>query len=222
MLHPLRKIDVERTLWRFYWHGRSEAATNRLVDFYLPWVKGLAIHHAHKCPDSVDWQDLMQDGSVALLDCIRRFNKARGTSFKTFATRRIIGAFADGLRQMDWVPRLVRARKEAAVVMTQFPQTRPSNTSASDFIKEPINDIDGSKNGRYVDRQQYLREEVWHALRGLRQKERLILILYYLDGKNMRQIGDSLGLTESRISQIISRTIEYLRAREGVVAEKSA
>src|SRR5208283_1268528 len=73
MLH-LRKIDTEDVLWNVYWHGRSQTAFNRLVEFYLPWVKRLATRHGNNTPYNVDWQDMFQDGSIALLDCIQRFN----------------------------------------------------------------------------------------------------------------------------------------------------
>ena len=98
MLKPLRKIDTERVLWRVYWRGRSEAAFNRLAAFYLPWVESLAVAKAYKLPDHIDFKDLVQDGSIALLDCIQRYERGRGTTFKTFALRRIQGAFIDGLR----------------------------------------------------------------------------------------------------------------------------
>ncbi|MFH0965602.1 MAG: FliA/WhiG family RNA polymerase sigma factor [Planctomycetota bacterium] len=39
-------------------------------------------------------------------------------------------------------------------------------------------------------------------MKGLNKKERLILILYYYEGLTMREIGHSLGLSESRVSQI--------------------
>lgn len=38
--------------------------------------------------------------------------------------------------------------------------------------------------------------------RGLSRKERLIILLYYYEGLTMREIGDSLRLSESRVSQM--------------------
>lgn len=38
--------------------------------------------------------------------------------------------------------------------------------------------------------------------KGLSKKERLIIVLYYYEGMTMREIGDSLGLSESRVSQM--------------------
>ena len=150
------------------------------------------------------------------MDCIQRYNKTRGATFKTFATRRVTGAFCDGLRNADWVPRLVRARKETPVVMQQ------GKILYNDNGDEKTKD---DSLPRYIDRQLDAlerRDEVRHALRGLRKTERIILLLYYLDGKTMVQIGESLGLSESRVSQVMTATKAFLRAREGIPAEKSA
>ena len=175
-------------------------------------VKSLAKAKAYKLPDSIDSADLVQDGSIALLDCIQRYDKARGATFKTFATRRVTGAFCDGLRNVDWVPRLVRHRGETPVIMRQ------GKIIVTEAGRE-INELDGD----FHDRNRLeMSDEVRHALRGLRKTERIILLLYYLDGKTMVQIGESLGLSESRVSQVVTATKAFLRAREGIPAEKSA
>lgn len=50
------------------------------------------------------------------------------------------------------------------------------------------------------------------ALRALPKQEKLILTHYYEAGRNMREIGAKLGLTEGRISQIHAQAIARLRA----------
>ncbi|MCZ6601986.1 MAG: sigma-70 family RNA polymerase sigma factor, partial [Planctomycetota bacterium] len=45
----------------------------------------------------------------------------------------------------------------------------------------------------------------------LNRRERIILILYYYEELTMREIGASLGLSESRVCQLHSRIIERLR-----------
>jgi len=51
------------------------------------------------------------------------------------------------------------------------------------------------------------------GLRELPHMERTILGLYYYEGLRMKEIGDVVGVSESRISQIHSRAILLLRAR---------
>ncbi len=60
------------------------------------------------------------------------------------------------------------------------------------------------------------------AIAELPERERTILALYYHEGLKMHQIAQILGVTESRISQIRSKTIKTLRARIGHLREVTA
>ena len=64
-----------------------------------------------------------------------------------------------------------------------------------------------------------LRTGVANAIRGLPEKEKLVVSLYYYDELTMREIGEVLGYTESRISQMHTKAILRLRARlRGVIS----
>jgi RNA polymerase sigma factor for flagellar operon FliA len=58
-----------------------------------------------------------------------------------------------------------------------------------------------------------LRQQVAEAITGLPDKEKLVVSLYYYDELTMREIGEVLGYTESRISQMHTKAILRLRAR---------
>ncbi|MGL5603680.1 MAG: sigma factor-like helix-turn-helix DNA-binding protein, partial [Plesiomonas sp.] len=45
------------------------------------------------------------------------------------------------------------------------------------------------------------------------EREALILSLYYDEELNLKEIGAVLGVSESRISQILSQTMHRLRAK---------
>ena len=47
--------------------------------------------------------------------------------------------------------------------------------------------------------------------RGLSRAERLIIILYYFEGMTMKEIGETLALSESRVSQMHSAILERLK-----------
>ena len=51
--------------------------------------------------------------------------------------------------------------------------------------------------------------------KGLSKSERLIIILYYYEELTMKEIGETLGLSESRVSQMHSELIERLQIRLG-------
>lgn len=56
----------------------------------------------------------------------------------------------------------------------------------------------------------YLKQQVALAVANLPEKESIVLNLYYTEEKNLREIGDMLGVTESRVSQIHSQAISKL------------
>lgn len=58
-----------------------------------------------------------------------------------------------------------------------------------------------------------LRTTVAQTIEGLPEKEKLVVSLYYYDELTMREIGEVLGYTESRISQMHTKAILRLRAR---------
>jgi RNA polymerase sigma factor for flagellar operon FliA len=49
--------------------------------------------------------------------------------------------------------------------------------------------------------------------RNLTKKERLIIIMYYYEGLTMREIGEIMELTESRVCQIHSNVMARLKAQ---------
>lgn len=58
-----------------------------------------------------------------------------------------------------------------------------------------------------------LAEALGRAIESLPEKERLAVTLYYNEDFNLKEIGEALGLTESRISQLISQAMVRLRGR---------
>lgn len=58
-----------------------------------------------------------------------------------------------------------------------------------------------------------LAESLGQAIEALPEKERLAVTLYYNEDFNLKEIGVTLGLTESRISQLISQAMVRLRSR---------
>lgn len=81
---------------------------------YLPLVRRQALALQVRLPASIELDDLIQAGTVGLLEALGRFDAAQGASFATFASQRIRGAMLDELRSRDWLPRSVRRSARAA------------------------------------------------------------------------------------------------------------
>jgi RNA polymerase sigma factor for flagellar operon FliA len=58
-----------------------------------------------------------------------------------------------------------------------------------------------------------LAEALGGAIETLPEKERHAVTLYYSEDLNLKEIGEILGLTESRISQLLSQAMVRLRGR---------
>jgi RNA polymerase sigma factor for flagellar operon FliA len=58
-----------------------------------------------------------------------------------------------------------------------------------------------------------LRDALRAEISKLPEREQAILILYYEDGLTLSEIGEALGVTESRISQIHTKAVLQLRSR---------
>jgi RNA polymerase sigma factor for flagellar operon FliA len=59
----------------------------------------------------------------------------------------------------------------------------------------------------------HFREALADAIAGLPERERLVIALYYDEELNLREIGQVLGVSESRVCQIHSQAALRLRAR---------
>jgi len=62
-------------------------------------------------------------------------------------------------------------------------------------------------------RMQALTETLAAAVRRLPERERIVIGLYYYEGLTLKEIGEILGVTESRVSQLHTKAIIRLRGR---------
>jgi RNA polymerase sigma factor for flagellar operon FliA len=68
-----------------------------------------------------------------------------------------------------------------------------------------------------------LREMVADAITNLPEREKLVITLYYYEDLTLREIGEVLGVTESRVSQLHTKAVLRLKARlSGSVARAGA
>jgi RNA polymerase sigma factor for flagellar operon FliA len=58
-----------------------------------------------------------------------------------------------------------------------------------------------------------MKNRLSHVIDGLPQKERLVLSLYYEQDLNLKEIGDVISVSESRVSQILSQATHRIKSR---------
>ena len=58
-----------------------------------------------------------------------------------------------------------------------------------------------------------LRDRIAEAIAALPEREKLVIALYYYENLTLREIGEVLGVTESRVSQLHTKAVLRLRSR---------
>lgn len=199
--------------WEAYRATGDTDIRRRLAEHYLPLVEWQARKALVRLPVDVgvEYGDLVSAGMVGCLDAIDRFDLSRGLRFNTFASPRIRGAMLDWLRQWDWVSRDHRRKMQNGELpeISRLSLSHPiaENESREYELGEMIADDAAPVASAGLDR-----EESWRSLlRGAERASRLIVLLYYREGLTLRAIGEQLGLSESRVSQIHQRVLNRMR-----------
>ena len=79
--------------------------------------------------------------------------------------------------------------------------------------------LQGSADGSYLSEPHVSAQKVdmtqrlAQVIEGLPKNERMVLSLYYEHDLNLKEIGDVLGVSESRISQLHSQATHRIKAR---------
>ena len=64
-----------------------------------------------------------------------------------------------------------------------------------------------------------VRRVLLHGIEALPEREKLVMAMYYDEDMNLKEIGEVLGVTESRVCQLHSQAVARLRAAMQVGAE---
>lgn len=84
--------------------------------------------------------------------------------------------------------------------------TQDGDSLLDECLEEGVTPIDGLTNSRF-------KAALADAISGLPERERMAVSLYYEEELNLREIGEVLGVSESRVCQINSQAMLRLRAR---------
>ena len=76
-----------------------------------------------------------------------------------------------------------------------------------------------SPNPKKIIEMRELKEALAKAIKGLSEKEQKVLVLYYYEDLTLKEVGEVMGVTESRISQIhadaVERIVKFLKKEMG-------
>src|SRR3954467_2695123 len=86
-------------------------------------------------------------------------------------------------------------------------------------LLDTIEDTTGSRPQEALDETE-MREALADAIARLPEREKLVVTLYYYEELTLREIGEVLGVTESRVSQLHTKAILRLKARLAGAAQR--
>jgi RNA polymerase sigma factor for flagellar operon FliA len=179
---------------------------------YMPIVKYTAERLCSKLPDKVELDDLISAGIFGLMDAIDAFDPARGVKFETYCSPRIRGSILDELRSLDMdLEQFERLQRDANAASLVSLNTQYTDADGEKDIREIDVISDGRSQDPLIEAQ---KRDLKNLLtKGLTRAERLIVVLYYYEEMTMKEIGATLDLSESRVSQMHSSIVARLRAQ---------
>ncbi|BCZ19443.1 Flagellar biosynthesis sigma factor FliA [Helicobacter sp. NHP19-012] len=207
---------------------------------YLPAVRSMAFRLKERLPSSVDFNDLVSVGTEELIKLSRRYDVVLNDSFWGYAKTRVNGAMLDYLRSLDVVSRSSRKLiksidHEVSKYYNEHGQ-EPDDVYLAEVLNEDISKIRDAKAASDIyahvpmDEQfsaieqdnitkklefEELLSAIQATLKTMTDREQLLIQLYFFEELNLSEIREILGITESRISQIIKEVIKKVRKSLG-------
>ncbi len=207
---------------------------------YLPAVKAMAFRLKERLPSSVDFSDLSAIGTEELIKLARRYDENLNDSFWGYAKKRVYGAMLDYLRSLDILSRASRKLvKQIDYAVEEYRLTHeeePTDEELSEMLQEDINKVHEARIASNIytvmplhDQLQVgdegaalaqiekdeLVEVIKKVLSTYKEREQMIIQLYYFEELTLKEISNILNITESRISQIHKSVIQKIKAGIG-------
>jgi RNA polymerase sigma factor FliA len=216
-----------------------EPHRDALIHGHLDMARRMARKVARRVPRSIGADELEGAALLGLTEAASRFDPARGEPFVAYAAKRVRGAILDELRRHDVLTRRGREGARRLADATRAVETRTGRPAGSDEIAAEMGvsleevaryrgrlqaagvvSLDELPAGRADDGEtpaaQYEaaedRQRLVEALRGLAERDAMVLSMCFQDELTLKEVGEILGVTESRVCQLRGRALRQLRA----------
>jgi RNA polymerase sigma-B factor len=199
------------------------------VELYMPLVEALAHRHERR---GAEHDDLVQAGSIGLLNAIERYDPKRGDEFVAFAVPTVAGEMKRHLRDRAATVRLPRRLHEAN---TRLPTTRAALTTrlgrpptADELAGElgitgeelgqlqtkvarATGDAPDEAGARDLDASE-ARVALSGAFQTLDDTDRKILYLRFVEERSRRDVASELGMSQGALARRADAALAKLRS----------
>jgi RNA polymerase sigma factor for flagellar operon FliA len=224
------RLQSVEELWADFKSTADHSARDRLILHYSPLVKYVAGRVAAAMPSHVDYADLVSYGILGLIDAIEKFElrsidwvprsvraKARAVDFALSKLEGKLGRSPTDRELADEMEMstsdlddILRQTSRAGLLQLDdvlFRQGGSGGQTLGDTLQDR-----GAVPGETIELEE-TRRQLAKAIQRLDERERKVLTLYYYEGLNLAEIGEILGVTESRACQIHTKAVLHLRQR---------
>lgn len=139
MKHTTIDMESEQKIWIEYKKTNDKKLRDALVVQYLPLVKFVAGKISVMLPPGVNYDDILQEGSIGLMDAVDKFELDKNVKFKTYATTRIHGAIIDWLRSLDILPRSLRQKAKEIDDANRILESKLGRVATDEELAENLN-----------------------------------------------------------------------------------
>jgi RNA polymerase sigma factor for flagellar operon FliA len=226
---------MHRAALRYETNQQAPLTDDQVVQRYAFLIDRVARRISARTANAVQPGDLWSVGALGLLDAWKRFDAGRAVKFESFAEHRIRGAMIDELREMDHLPRRLRADADKArkakhaleVTLGREPTQDELAAKLGISIEEvdnlealsqpamPLNpEIPLASHEARQDEKLYQAETVQQltaAIEKLPQRLALLLSLHYVEGLTYKEIAQALEVSEARVCQLHGDALKKLR-----------
>jgi len=207
---------------------------------YLPAVKAMAFRLKERLPSSVDFSDLSAIGTEELIKLARRYDETLNDSFWGYAKKRVYGAMLDYLRSLDILSRASRKLVKAIDYVVEehllTHDEEPTDAELAELLEESVEKVHDARIASSIYTVMPLHDQlqvgdegaalaqvekdqlvdvIKNILGSYKEREQMIIQLYYFEELTLKEISDVLSITESRISQIHKSVIQKIKESIG-------
>jgi RNA polymerase sigma factor for flagellar operon FliA len=138
-------FNDEAALFEKFLEGRDPELREQIILQYVPLVHYVLGRFGISQNTSTEYEDLVSQGLLGLINAVDRYDPAYGTRFSTYATVRIRGTVQDHLRNMDWLSRSARRRtrqvQEAINALWGTLHRAPTEEELAEFLQVDVAEV---------------------------------------------------------------------------------